>query len=246
MSTQPPSAEQAATADQPSTDHLGEGSKYCARVLLDLVEKGHELAAMLMREAKAQEESGAPAPAAGRSPMRQAVADFACITRAVRRTVMLYQKLIDPARASARAHRVIARKKIIRDVEDAIHHNAPEGEQETLHAELMERLDRPDLEDEIADRPIADIVTDINRDLGITGLYDGHPWKRRIPHDIAVLSARAEQLAGAPPSQKLLALLATAPKRREPASTLTAVNLPKLSDKELDSLIRQCGPIPDS
>jgi hypothetical protein len=69
----------------------------------------------------------------------------------------------------------------------------------------------PDLEDEIANRSIAEIVTDICRDLGIAALPGTHPWKRRIPHDIAILNARAAQLYNQAPSAELAVLLAAAP-----------------------------------
>jgi hypothetical protein len=174
---------------------------------------GHELAAIVLQQARSQQDDPEAA--------QKSVNAFATVTRSVRRTIMLHEKLGDPQKNATKnaAHRIAARKKIIRDVEDAIHSNASPDEQETLHAEFLERLDRPDLEDDIADRPIADIVTDITHDLGLAGLYGSHPWKRRIPHDIAVLNARAEQLPGTAPSQKLLALLASAPPRPTPTPT---------------------------
>jgi hypothetical protein len=218
--------------------------KQCARILLSLVEMGHELAAMVTEEARSIRENAQPAvsPTPGPTPTQQAAAAYEGITRAVRRTVMLYEKLGQPKKP--RRDRTAARKRIIRDVEDAIQHNAPPDQQETLHAEFMERLDRPDLDDEIADRSIADIVTDINRDLGITGLYDSHPWKRRIPHDIAILNARAEQFSGAGPSETLLALLASAPpppKRTPIRQPLTREQVARMSDEEIAARLEQLG-----
>ncbi len=200
-----PVAEKPAT-DQPIGDiarDIGEGTPNCRRVLSDLIDMGREMAAILCHQIRSQTDDPEAAQAT--------VSAFSTLARTIRRTVMLHEKLGEPKKP--RRNSVAARKKIIRDVEDAIEHKAPPDEQEALHAELLERLDRPDLEEEIAERPIADIVTDITRDLGLAGLYDGHPWKRRIPHDIAILNARAEQLPGAAPSEKLLALLASAPPR---------------------------------
>jgi hypothetical protein len=146
---------------------------------------------------------------------------------------MLHEKLGQPTKNAAR--RTAARKRIIRGVEDAIACRAPAGEQEALHAEFLERLDRPDLEEDIAVRSTAEIVADITRDLGIAGLHGTHPWKRRIPHDIAILNARAEMRPGAAPSEKLLALLASAP----PRPTAPLPDLSRISDEELDNLIER-------
>ena len=62
---------------------------------------------------------------------------------------------------------------------------------EALTAELHERLDGPDLDSDITSRPIADIVAELCRDLGIAPPAGPHPWKRRTPADIAALCARA-------------------------------------------------------
>ncbi len=87
------------------------------------------------------------------------------MAQSVRRTIMLREKLAKPRKTSA--NRTAARKRIIRDVEDAIECKAEPDDQETLRAEFFERLDSPDLEDDIADRPIAEIITDICRDHGL-------------------------------------------------------------------------------
>ena len=62
---------------------------------------------------------------------------------------------------------------------------------EALTAELHERLDGPDLDSDITSRPVADIVAELCRDLGIAPPAGPHPWKRRTPADIAALCARA-------------------------------------------------------
>ena len=66
-----------------------------------------------------------------------------------------------------------------------------ETRQRRLEAELRERMDAPDLEDDIAGRSVADIVADICRDLGIAASPGSHPWKRRTPGDLTELFARA-------------------------------------------------------
>ncbi len=174
-----------------------------------------------------------PMPSA--APQSSLLDAYERITRSIRRSIMLYMKLVAPVKQPASQQRIAARKRIIRDVEDAIQSKAPADEQEKLHAELLERLDRPDLEYDIANRPIADIVTDMCRDLGIAGLYDAHPWKRRIPHDIDILNARAEQVAGAAASQKLRDLLASAPPPPPRTGTILTVDVSTLPDDEGES-----------
>jgi hypothetical protein len=202
-----PPPDRASAAQQPFTDQIGEDTQYCRRVLLNLIDIGNELAAMALAEAKA---AAPPAePTHGPTPTQTAIVAFNTVAQAVRRTVMLYDKL-----GKTTANRTAVRKRIIRDVEDVIQRKAHDlDDEKALHAEFLERLDRPDLEDEIANRSIAEIVTDICRDLGIAHLPGAHPWKRRLPHDIAILNARAAHLYGEAPSAELAALLDTAPPR---------------------------------
>ncbi len=256
MSCQPLSPDLANNPEQHPAATVGEDMLYFGRVLRRFVEAGDQFVELLQQEATmiatAQAELAAreldpqtvPSSPASKSDLVDA---YERITRSARKSIMLYQKLFEPPKKPVARHRIAARKKIIRDVEDAIHRNAPPGEAERLHAELLERLDRPELEYEIAERPIADIVMDINRDLGITGLYDGHPWKRRIPHDIAILNARAEQLAGGPPSEKLLALLASAPPRPPVGQpdTGTEAERAEMSDPEMQARLPRDGPSRD-
>jgi hypothetical protein len=236
MNREPTIPEPAATSSRPATDHLGEDTKYCRRILGNLLDIGNEMAEILARQIRSQTDNPEAAQAT--------VTAYATLAQSVRRTVMLHEKLDHPSKNTAR--RIAARKRIIRDVEDAIERNAPEGEQEKLHAEFLERLDRPDLDDEIADRSIAAIVADITRDLGLSGLHGAHPWKRRIPHDITILNARAEQRPGG----ELAALLAAAPPRPAPSAAryrpLTPEIVAAMSDEELEARLKQIGPLPDS
>ena len=126
-------------------------------------------------------------------------AAFDQIARAVRRCVALAHSIEaphplapDPASHTGR-HRTTARKRILRAVEDAIQRppDTDLDDPDTLHAELLDRLDAPDLDDDIASRPVEDIIRDILRDLGIEALPGTRPWKRRTPADIAQLNARA-------------------------------------------------------
>ena len=115
---------------------------------------------------------------------------FDRIARAVRRTVALSRRL---AEAPARDRTVAARREIIRRVEDAII-LAPQGNKPALHAEFHERLDAPELDDEIGDRPATAVITDILRDLGLASPQGQAPWPRRTPAEIQRLHARARRL----------------------------------------------------
>ena len=112
--------------------------------------------------------------------LEQATIAFDRVARTVRRTVLLSRRLAaDPAPGRTAA----ARREIIRKVEDAI----TRADKPTLHAELHERLDAPELDDEIGSKPVADIVADIIRDLGLAP----GPWSRRTPASIRTLHAKA-------------------------------------------------------
>jgi hypothetical protein len=144
----------------------------------------------------------APAPAAS---LQDLAAAFDSISRTVRRCIMLAQSLDaprKPARTPAPNHtpapdRTAARKRILRAVEDTLGRQDYDDSYrvcdptEALHAELLDRMDAPDLDRDIESRPIDDIIKDILRDLGLAALPGTRPWKRRTPADIAELCARA-------------------------------------------------------
>ncbi len=143
-------------------------------------------------------------------------AAFDRIARAVRRSIALARSLADPvppARDPAQ-HRAAVRKRILREVEDVIQRTVPgfgqaasddaasakfgvnaadadDDSAEALTTELHDRLDAPDLDDDISHRPVADVITEICRDLGLAALPGAHPWKRRTPRDLEQLCARA-------------------------------------------------------
>ncbi len=191
-----------------SADRQAQDTLYYRHVLHELIEFGADLARMLHREATAAAEAIAVAEAAkpAKDPANHLVTDpflatrqdfttsFDRIARAIRRTITLARKLaeplpapVDPATDRVHQHRAAARRRIIRAVEDAIQRARRDSDAENLHAELVDRLDGPDLDDDIQLRPIADIIADICRDLGIAAAAGTHPWKRRTPQDIAAL-----------------------------------------------------------
>jgi hypothetical protein len=121
-------------------------------------------------------------------PVDKAAAAYDRVTRSVRKSIWLVRKLAEPAKS---VDRIAARKQIIRTVEDAIQRHAEADPSETLHEELLDRLDTSELEDEIGNRPVEDIIADILRDLGLAAIPGTQPWKRRTPADLTELHARA-------------------------------------------------------
>ena len=165
-------------------------------VLNAMIDAGAELMQIMLQQARARHAADAdgPAPVAG-----PAVAeDYDRVSRSVRRSIMLVQRLSEPAADQSAKHDAeqrAARRQIIRAVEDEIEAKSSGDEAESLVAELHERLDGPELDDEIGVRPVAEIINDVRRDLGLA--YAGlAPYKRRTPADVAELCARAAR-AGA-------------------------------------------------
>ncbi len=171
---------------------------------------------------RANQEAEAPAPDNGADAVAAAgvALDLATaherVSRAVRRTIGLARRLNDPATPHSPQHRAAARKRIIREVEDAIQRQATRPtDAECLQSELEDRLDGPDLDDDIDARPVPEIIADICRDLGLAeGRPSGHPWKRRTPGDIASLCARAAR----PPAKPEVTPSAAPPDPIEPAA----------------------------
>jgi len=141
-------------------------------------------------------------------------AAFDRIARAVRRSIALARSLADPVPPASdpAQRRAAARKRVLREVEDLIQRTAAasghaafngsnadaadadgtdDASAEALTAELHDRLDAPDLDEDISHLPVADIITEICRDLGLAALPGAHPWKRRTPKDLEQLCARA-------------------------------------------------------
>jgi hypothetical protein len=156
-----------------------------------LIEIGVDMTRLVQSQAKVEVETAIrlcePAP--------DFTAPFARMSRSVRQSVMLSEKLMQPVKpleaAQPAKDRVAVRKRIIRAVEDSIEVDAPAEQAERLRAESMERLDSPEFEDEFGYRADEDIITDIRRDLGIAERAGARRWKRRTPQDAALLCARA-------------------------------------------------------
>ncbi len=174
-----------------------ENTDYYRRALHELIDMGVSMARLFHDQAVAQAEAAAPDTGAQTAPTPAPglAAAFDRVSRAVRRTVLLARHLDAPLPAHSGTdpakRREAARRRIIRAVEDRIDREARgEREAERMHAELLERLDSPDLDDDIEGRPVTDIIIEIFNDLGFDA-PGASPWKRRTPADVAVLSARA-------------------------------------------------------
>ena len=174
----------------PSTS-LDEDAQYYRQALHSLIDMGMDIARTLHAEATSPE-----------TPAREAsAAAFDRVARTVRRCVLLARKVAEPLPPAPNPlrERTAARGRIIREVEDTIVRTADGERAEALRAEFAERLDAPDVEDDIRHRPVAEVVADIKRDLGLIGGATGKPYyKRRTPAEVAALRAQA----AAPPTDR--------------------------------------------
>ena len=189
---------QSLPADADLSDRRSDDAAYYRGILHALIDMGTDLARMVHEEAKAKAEQAVADQVADAAPATEAVPAFERIARTVRRTIRLAQTLDAPVREAGlcpEGERVAVRKRIIRVVEDVIQREAEDESAAELHAEFLDRLDRPELEEEIGDRPVDEIIADICRDLGLCAAPGTRPWKRRTPEDVAVLCARAAGMA---------------------------------------------------
>lgn len=167
----------------------------CQRALAVLLDVGTALALELK------------SPADDLTVVQRATA-FPNVATAVRRTVILVRHIAATPRAAAphaaashaatpAASRTGARKHIIREVEDSIVQNADPADAGSLRLELLERLDAPEFETELAQRTPADLIAELCRDLGLANHPYAPPYARRTPDDIAILDAQAAAAPGA-------------------------------------------------
>ena len=121
---------------------------------------------------------------------------FDRVTRSVRRCILLAQKLQEPAAATPAQTLAVLRRKVLRSVEDSIDAVVLAEAAPRVRAELLDRLDSPDLDDDLAVRPIGEVIAEIRRDLGINvdaAVYT--PGVRRTPDDVAALGRAAKRRA---------------------------------------------------
>ena len=179
------------TNPTPDPGQQAEDAQYYRQVLHDVIGMATDLARTLHAQATTPPR---PTPAQAPPNTIEIAAAFDRIARAIRRSITLARHLNDPIKPAPDPahHRAAARAQVIRTVEDRIHRAAHEGDRaESLTAELRDRLDGPDLDDDLATRPTPDIIAEICRDLGLAALPGTDPWKRRTPADIRMLCTRA-------------------------------------------------------
>lgn len=212
------------STDTPLHQARADDAAYYKRVLHDLIDMGNDLARIVHDQAKRQAGEKAEAATAVLPPIPAAndrypdlTVAFDRIARSVRRTILLAQKLEEPApNHSPNRFRIAARKRILRTVEDTIKREAKTEDRPALRAELLDRLDAPDLEDDIDTIPIEDIITDICRDLHLT--FKTEAWSRRTPNDVEALRQTA---ASIPPTWT------TPPHPQQPGPQATKPTRPK-------------------
>ena len=189
----------------PAPSHTGADSMAAdaacyAGMLRELAEMGMDVAREMHRQVTVPEAEAAGDDAEGgggkAAPARVEAASraFDRAARCVRRTILLAHTISKPppARAPDECSRTSARRYIIRALEDGLHSEVSDQTQrDALTAEVHERLDGPDVADDLDGRPLRDIIREIRRDLGLDTLPGSQIVVRRTPQDIAVLCARA-------------------------------------------------------
>ena len=195
---------------QPTSTPANGNDAHYDQVLRDLVDMATDIARVVHTQITQEATHGREAATAALPPTHKPANDqsaspilviaFDRIARTIRRTVLLAKKLPSLAGAQHTApttdpglRRIASRKRILRQVEDVIQRDAKPDHLDALQTELRERLDSPDLEDDIDHRPIQDIVADICRDLRVPLPYATN-YKRRTPADVAALRAQAAAL----------------------------------------------------
>ncbi len=181
------------------------------RVLALLVELGATLA---------QEIAAAPATP---EPVAARAEAFERVGRATRRAILVARHVAQQIAQRAAAtpvpaptltpaqRRTAARARLIREVQDTIQTKARPADADALRAELIDRLDAPELDADLLNRPVADLIADFLRDLGLAHPPGARPIGRRTPADIA----RLNLLAALPPGQAA-ATAATFPRPEPP------------------------------
>jgi hypothetical protein len=167
------------TPGTPGTPGASDTDRHHA-ILDELIELGTDFARDIRAQAKTQPDA-----------IPELATAFDQVTRGVRRAILLAQHL-DTPRKQAAVNRTLTRKKIIRRVEDDIGGMAVSPEHaESLREALRERMDEPDLDDDIANRPVGEILDEIIRDLGMADDCGMNLWLPRGPAELAALRTLA-------------------------------------------------------
>ena len=127
-------------------------------------------------------------PAADVTVVQRATA-FPNVATAVRRTIILSRHIAAAPNAAATdpaTKRTDARKHIIREVEDTIGEHADPADADALRVELLERLDSPEFDAELAQHEPGYLIQELCRDLGLANRPFLASYTRRTPDDIAI------------------------------------------------------------
>lgn len=138
-------------------------------------------------------------PAADVTVVQRATA-FPNVATAIRRTIILSRHIAGAPRSEAAdpaTRRTDARKHIIRKVEDTIGERADPADAGALRVELLERLDSPEFDAELATHEPEYLIQELCRDLGLANRPFLASYTRRTPDDIAILCAQAAATPGA-------------------------------------------------
>jgi hypothetical protein len=143
-----------------SAEEIAADAAFYRGVLHGLIVVGADLAQVVQEQAR---HPVAP------EPIAELAEAFERIARAVRRTVALARTLDEPVKAralrAAGAGHAAARARIRREVEEVIELGTEASEAEELREQLRDRMERPEFEDELGDRPIEEIIAGLFKDL---------------------------------------------------------------------------------
>ncbi len=170
----------------PSDAHPAHTTAHSRAVLQELVEIGGALANAIHGVIALR------SPELSRASLVQLANAFELVTNSMCRNILLDQKLAEPP-PSPTARRAAIRQRIIQEVERAIRRRTSGAAADALCAEMLEHLEVIELAEDFTS-PVAEIIRDMCRDLGVAGRPGDRRWQRRRPADLAELYERAARV----------------------------------------------------
>jgi hypothetical protein len=131
-------------------------------------------------------------PAEIAEPLATLNRSFDHLSRTIRQTTALERKLDEPEKS---LDIQAARHKILRGAEDMIELRAPAAKRENLLADLYERLDDPEFDEQLTNTDFETLITEVIRDLGVGPTVAENYGKPRAPAEVAALRLRAAPIA---------------------------------------------------